>query len=796
MSIVSKTTQQYSGFDPRLIPGCSLWLDATDSSTLTLSGSNVSQWSDKSGLGYSFTQSSPNQPTYSASGFGNRGSIVFNGSTSYLQSSTFGGLFGGEDTPMSFFIVMKFTDHTTPSIQYIFGVWTGTSGNGFYSPLHVDNSNNANKWRVARRDNTGTSLYPVSTGANIVSGTSYVNSTIFSGTTLNGFINGSTDTGFTNAGANVGTLGTSNTIASIGILIRSTIQYPFNGEIGEILVYQSSLVTSQRQQIEGYLADKWGLKSSFPTTHPFKTVFPYTRYFSPLDISGCQLWYDAADMSSIFSDTAGTTQITENGAVALWKDKSGNANDCSQATAGNRPTYNSTSFKNYPGISFTGSSSHRLTTTYIQTGAGGRNTFVVFYDISTNADPYGNPPVFMMSYGNPSSGGDWRCAFNGVNNYLGIDIRAGAKLMGTGTTSTLIRANRIIGMWGCPTGATVSTAYVYGNGINYTTTINSTNLTTAVNTTNGTGSVIAAGLSLALFATVVVSEIIHYNVELTTSQRQQIEGYLSDKWGIRANIPTTHPFKLYNPLTVAFTPVQIPGCALWLDAADMTTLTLSGSNITQWTDKVGGRNLTNRAGQATLSTMNGLGSVNFNGATQLVNTSFTAVSSVNYISWIAVGNVTNANLNYGQIVGTIYDATPPKTQNSLNFNVNTANLFYRITLGGTSYTANRAATNGTYIASSFTNLSTGNYGVVYNGTPSTVLTNGPITTTNDSAAVTLAIAYEFTPESYYTGTISEIILYTTAYTTAQRQQIEGYLAHKWGLVANLPASHPYKKFRN
>jgi len=27
---------------------------------------------------------------------------------------------------------------------------------------------------------------------------------------------------------------------------------------------------------------------------------------------------------------------------------------------------------------------------------------------------------------------------------------------------------------------------------------------------------------------------------------------------------------------------------------------------------------------------------------------------------------------------------------------------------------------------------------------------------------------------------------------ADRQKLEGYLAHKWGLQANLPADHPYK----
>jgi len=52
MALVGVSSKSISGFDPRsVIPGCSLWLDAADSSTLTLSGSNVIQWNDKSGNG-------------------------------------------------------------------------------------------------------------------------------------------------------------------------------------------------------------------------------------------------------------------------------------------------------------------------------------------------------------------------------------------------------------------------------------------------------------------------------------------------------------------------------------------------------------------------------------------------------------------------------------------------------------------------------------------------------------------------------------------------------------------------
>ena len=50
---------------PTQIPGCALWLDAADASTVTLSGANVTAWKDKSGNGYDAIQpTTAYQPTY------------------------------------------------------------------------------------------------------------------------------------------------------------------------------------------------------------------------------------------------------------------------------------------------------------------------------------------------------------------------------------------------------------------------------------------------------------------------------------------------------------------------------------------------------------------------------------------------------------------------------------------------------------------------------------------------------------------------------------------------------------
>ena len=48
----------------------------------------------------------------------------------------------------------------------------------------------------------------------------------------------------------------------------------FTGTMFEIIGYNTSLTTNQRQSVEGYLAWKWGLQGSLPATHPFKNFAP------------------------------------------------------------------------------------------------------------------------------------------------------------------------------------------------------------------------------------------------------------------------------------------------------------------------------------------------------------------------------------------------------------------------------------------------------------------------------------------------------------------------------------------
>jgi hypothetical protein len=42
------------------------------------------------------------------------------------------------------------------------------------------------------------------------------------------------------------------------------------------------------------------------------------------------------------------------------------------------------------------------------------------------------------------------------------------------------------------------------------------------------------------------------------------------------------------------------------------------------------------------------------------------------------------------------------------------------------------------------------------------------------------------------GYIAELVVCNAILSTADRQLVEGYLAHKWGLTGSLPSNHPYK----
>jgi hypothetical protein len=685
---------------------------------MTLSGSSVTQWNDKSVNGANGTAVGTT-PTI-ASG----GGITFSAgayNTSYSSSLT----------NESLFVVFRYTK--TSGTLSLLGQ-TGDGGRllaigGGASTGRLESS----VYNVAFGSVSLNTTVPINTiglGELITTNSSMV--VFYNGTSVG------TPTAVTITAGRTSIIGGASNAGSI-----NTGQY-FEGIIYEVIGFTNALTTSQRQQVEGYLAHKWGLVGPSPTT--------------PLTIPGCQLWLDGAD-------PAGTGTPPADGAtVSTWVDKSGNGYNATAAPSRTAGTY-STSFRavNFP----------NSTTGYI-----------------TNYSAAPTNETMFVVFNNPSPSGNNNIIIGGVSGARSLG--AGFTAAGTGTVGNL---NTQI-VWLASTGTYTAGTTVFTTS-QFTPSSNSISLNGGTFSTGGAPGFTAGRVTyLGVDATNPVyyyigyaMEILFYNSILTTTQRQTIETYLTKKWSIGSSsiIPSTHPFYSIRPHLRVFRPTDIPGCTVWLDGADQSSMTLSGSNITQWRDKSGtGNNYTNNG---TVTYTNN--SVYFNGSSDMRNTSplnFSigtnpSMSTFMVFSYVN-GTVVRGLFQYGLVTcsktGYVLYIEADKvyaTLYCLALNVN-----------------NTVPANVTTIVSDV---------VTYTGTPGSLTRSGwvngaPMSVTNASITdvnLNLNSISTIGNTAYgdpFLGYISEVIYYNQSLTTSQRQQIEGYLAHKWGLIASFtnPLSIP------
>jgi hypothetical protein len=244
-------------------------------------------------------------------------------------------------------------------------------------------------------------------------------------------------------------------------------------------------------------------------------------------------------------------------------------------------------------------------------------------------------------------------------------------------------------------------------------------------------------------------------------------------------------------LTVPWTPAAIT-TTLWLDAADTSTITQSGGLVDTWTDKSGtGKNAT-QSGSArpaySATGLNGLPAIDFDGSNDdLVLSSTVGLNSV-FQSFFIVAKRDNSlgrteiafgvgNSSSSEGVGDI----PRWTDNAIYSQIG--------------YVGNRAGPASAITDFPYINAVTG-------GTNQRVFTNGALMGTGTTQSTAnfsvssggfIGSGRAFSVQNrYFDGKISELIIVPSAADLTLRQLIEGYLAHKWGLAANLPADHPYK----
>jgi hypothetical protein len=255
--------------------------------------------------------------------------------------------------------------------------------------------------------------------------------------------------------------------------------------------------------------------------------------------------------------------------------------------------------------------------------------------------------------------------------------------------------------------------------------------------------------------------------------------------------------------------------ALWLDAADLSTIS-TATGVSELRDKSGnGRNVTQGTGgtQPTLTPngLNGRNVLSFNGSQYL--TSPAAASTWNFLHntngssifavWKA-GNISDPNTVYGlmgnnarssSFIGQniLYDDRVSVSRND--------NLVLQVSRGVSGQTAIAQTTaigthpanvpviishisdpnNGTAAKRSFVRI---NKTLIQNN----VDTNAP---TASNATYALQVGAVGNNSSPLVGYIAEIVVLATIASDKVRQEIEGYLAWKWGLRGALIAGHPF-----
>ena len=699
-----------TGFDPRSVPGMALWLDAADASTLTFSsGSNVSAWRDKSGNGRDAIQ--PNvskQPLLQTGSLNGMPSLKWDGIDDRLD----GALPYPTSGQTTLFIVYEIT---TNRQERVFDINENGYGN-FGSPWNTTPTSEVILW-------LGGASYPTNALYTQTAPTLGLKhySVIYNGTS-SGIWRFGNSMALTGSGANATPTGT---LYTLGNQATSTNGDPFSGRMAEIILYSGNLTTSQRQQIEGYLAWKWGLNTSL-----------LGGVTMPTQIPGCALWLDAADSSTI---TRSGNNITS------WTNKSSYGGTLSGGTfLANQYTENGVSFVTGPAnvsmsLSMTYTSVYKTVFMVVNIGAGGSGVQQQFLGSGAGS----GAQVYS-----------WNSDLEFNRNGLGFTY--------TLSPTNFFNKTSLVAL-------TVSTA-LYGIFINGTSQ-NATVNTTQTFPTGSTTQTVGGGAAPVNFA-----EMIVFDGDITTTQRQAVEGYLATKWNLRASLPTTHPlytgiaiqpFAITRPFVRPFQPIDIPGCALWLDAADAASLTFSsGSNVSVWRDKSGNaRDATSWTGTATKVG----NAIYFNGSAAL-QTSLSA--STNVECGFVVFSV-NANGVANTFIGS------QNAEGGRQFRVNPTLQTVKQNIAGVLYTTGTTIVNNTTCLGEYTN----------DGTTLTHYLNGVFDATATSIAyssgTTTSIGGRFGPSEFMAGNIYEIIIFNTSLTTSQRQQVEGYLAWKWGLNAQL-----------
>ncbi|TCO82168.1 fibronectin type III domain protein [Chthoniobacter flavus] len=211
--------------------------------------------------------------------------------------------------------------------------------------------------------------------------------------------------------------------------------------------------------------------------------------------TGLKLWL-AADTS---------VTLDGSGGVSAWADQSGNANNATQSTAGNRPTVTANALNGKPVVHFSGASSQYLTLPNLMSGATAGEVFAVLRSASTTG-----------------ATGLWNLGSDGWSWYSYTDGRIEADFGTTGGLWEGVPSQSILSYHVYEAASQTGLYQSWINGVPlFKTTSNTVAFTTApLIGVNGHGNYFSGD----------IAEIIIYNRALSTAERGQVLAYLNQKY--------------------------------------------------------------------------------------------------------------------------------------------------------------------------------------------------------------------------------------------------------------------------
>ena len=296
-----------AAFTPSDVTTLELWLDAADKSELTLTGTTVDTWGDKSGNAYDGTKK--NTPVHIPGGRNGLDVIRFTQDAFTLTQTSWG------DNVTVFSVTERDSAATANgSILECVSAQSDASAHGIRMHRYTD----VYKFGVSTDGSLSLVTETPSAGDWTILKGSY------DGTTIRMARNGDEKGTSTAESGNISYTGVTET--TIGEWYDGSALY--EGDMAEILIYSSAITQADYEKVEGYLSHKWGIpliSDHAYETYPPGYVFDTTSLFNGGEAGA---FLDFRDTGTLWQDTGGVTQAdTALDSVRRADDLSGNGNN-------------------------------------------------------------------------------------------------------------------------------------------------------------------------------------------------------------------------------------------------------------------------------------------------------------------------------------------------------------------------------------------------------------------------------------------------------------------------------------